>query len=38
VIEIERADGKRFMVPMNADAVPEWNDDRMIVSAAFVTA
>jgi 16S rRNA processing protein RimM len=38
VIEIERPDGKRFMVPMNADAVPEWSDERMIVSAAFVTA
>jgi len=38
VIEIERPDGKRFMVPMNADAVPEWNAQRMVVSAEFVTA
>ena len=36
VLEIERPDGKRFMVPMNADAVPEWNGDRMVVNAAFV--
>jgi 16S rRNA processing protein RimM len=24
VIEVERPDGKRFMVPMRAEAVPEW--------------
>jgi 16S rRNA processing protein RimM len=36
VIEIERPDGKRFMVPMNADAVPEWNADRLVVADAFV--
>jgi 16S rRNA processing protein RimM len=38
VIEIERPDGKRFMVPMNADAVPEWDAERMIVTTAFVSA
>ena len=38
VIEIERPDGKRFMVPMRPEAVPEWNEERMIVSAEFVTA
>jgi len=36
VIEIERPDGKRFMVPMNADAVPDWNGERMVVNADFV--
>ena len=36
VLEIERPDGKRFMVPMNADAVPEWNADRLVVNADFV--
>jgi len=36
VIEIERPDGKRFMIPMNPDAVPEWNAERLIVDAAFV--
>ena len=35
VIEIERPDGKRFMIPMNPDAVPEWNAERLIVDAAF---
>jgi 16S rRNA processing protein RimM len=40
VIEIERPvgeDGKRhrFMVPMRVEAVPEWNDERLIVTAAF---
>ena len=37
VIEIERPDGKRFMVPMRAPAVPEWNDERLVVDEAFVT-
>ncbi len=36
VIEIERPDGKRFMVPMNTDAVPEWDADRLVVRAGFV--
>ncbi|CUS46615.1 MAG: ribosome maturation factor RimM [Pseudomonadota bacterium] len=36
VIEIERPDGKRFMVPMNADAVPEWGET-LIVDAAFAS-
>lgn len=35
VIEIERAGGARFMVPMRVDAVPEWDDSRLIVEAAF---
>lgn len=36
VIEIERPTGKRFMVPMRAEAVPEWNAERLIVATAFV--
>jgi 16S rRNA processing protein RimM len=35
VLEIERPTGKRFMVPMNVEAVPEWNDERLVVEAAF---
>jgi 16S rRNA processing protein RimM len=35
VIEIERATGKRFMVPMTEAAVPEWDDQRLVVSAEF---
>ena len=35
VLEIERPNGKRFMVPMRAEAVPEWDGSRVIVTAAF---
>jgi 16S rRNA processing protein RimM len=40
VIEIERPadeNGKRrrFMVPMNEIAVPEWNPERLVIAAAF---
>mgnify|MGYP003392109721 CR=1 FL=1 len=35
VIEVERADKKRFMVPMNIDAVPEWDDARLVVDAGY---
>ncbi len=35
VIEIERPDKKRFMVPMRAEAVPEWNDERLVIEAAY---
>jgi 16S rRNA processing protein RimM len=43
VIEIERPGsdgrvGKRFMVPMNADAVPEWDATRLVVSRNFIEA
>lgn len=36
VLEIERPDGKRFMVPMHADAVPAWDSGRLVIDAAFV--
>ena len=36
VIEVERPDKKRFMVPMNADAVPDWSAERLVVDTAFV--
>lgn len=40
VLEIERpgADGKRgkrFMVPMRAEAVPEWDATQLVISAGF---
>ncbi|MFN5903729.1 MAG: ribosome maturation factor RimM [Novosphingobium sp.] len=35
VIEVRRPTGKTFMVPMRAEAVPEWNDKRLIISAVF---
>lgn len=34
VIEVERADGRTFMVPMHA--VPSWGDGRLVIEAAFV--
>jgi len=36
VIEIERPTGKRFMVPMRSEAVPEWDSERLVVAAGFV--
>jgi 16S rRNA processing protein RimM len=36
VIEIERPTGKRFMVPMRTEAVPEWSSERLVVDPAFV--
>ncbi|WP_404481980.1 ribosome maturation factor RimM [Novosphingobium sp. BL-52-GroH] len=40
VIEIERPAGpdgkaKRFMVPMTSAAVPEWDETRIVINAAF---
>ncbi|WEK42817.1 MAG: ribosome maturation factor RimM [Candidatus Sphingomonas colombiensis] len=36
VIEIERDNGKTFMVPMRPDAVPSWDAERLVVEPAFV--
>ncbi|GAO56304.1 ribosome maturation factor RimM [Novosphingobium sp. EMRT-2] len=38
VLEIRRPDGKRFMVPMRAEAVPEWNETRMLIASAYAEA
>lgn len=35
ILEIRRPDRKTFMVPMNADAVPEWGE-RIVIAAEFV--
>lgn len=35
VLEIQRPDGKTFMVPMTPAAVPEWSEDRIQVDAAY---
>ena len=35
VLEIERSDKKRFMVPMRIEAVPEWDDVRLVLDAGF---
>lgn len=37
IVEIEKPDGKRFMVPLTPQAVPEWNAERLVVSQDFVT-
>ena len=34
VLEIERPDKKRFMVPMRAEAVPEWGE-RLVIEAVY---
>lgn len=36
ILEIERPGGKRFMVPMNAQAVPAWDGGAVTVNAAFI--
>lgn len=36
VIEIKRANGKTFMVPMRIEAVPEWDRTRLMVNADFI--
>ena len=38
VVEIERPNGKRFMIPMREEAVPEWNAERLVVTAEFAEA
>jgi 16S rRNA processing protein RimM len=35
VLEIERQGGKRFMVPMRAEAVPEWDGERILVAEGW---
>lgn len=36
VLEIEREDGRRFMVPMTSAAVPEWSEERgLLIDAAY---
>lgn len=36
IIEIEKIDGARFMVPLTPQAVPEWNAERLVVSQHFI--
>ena len=35
ILEIERPDKRRFMVPMRAEAVPEWSAERLVVARDF---
>ncbi len=36
LLEIQRPDGKRFMVPMRAEAVPEWMNSRIVIDEVWV--
>ena len=36
LLEIERPDGARFMVPMTAEAVPEWTESRIVIDARWL--
>lgn len=36
VIEIERPGGKRFMVPMRPEAVPEWSATQLHIDPAYI--
>lgn len=35
VLEIERPDGGRFMVPMRQEAVPDWNGERLLIDVGW---
>jgi 16S rRNA processing protein RimM len=35
LLEIERPGGKRFMVPLSAEAVPEWDGEQLVIEAAY---
>ena len=35
IVEIEKPDGTKFMVPLTAQAVPEWNGERLVIAADF---
>ena len=37
IVEIEKADGQKFMVPLTEDAVLGWNDERLIVATDFIS-
>jgi 16S rRNA processing protein RimM len=35
ILDIEKPDGKRFMVPMIAAAVPEWDAERVVIQEGW---
>jgi len=35
ILEIERPDGRRFMVPLRPEAVPEWDAARAVISPGY---
>jgi 16S rRNA processing protein RimM len=36
ILEIERPNSKRFMVPMNKAAVPEWDAARVVIDSSWI--
>ncbi|MGE5953064.1 MAG: ribosome maturation factor RimM [Qipengyuania vulgaris] len=36
IVEIEKPDGKKFMVPLTEQAVPGWDTERLTVRADFI--
>ncbi|MBX7540450.1 ribosome maturation factor RimM [Qipengyuania sphaerica] len=36
IVEIEKPDGKKFMVPLTEKAVPGWDSEKLTVSADYV--
>lgn len=36
VVEIERAGGRRFLVPLTQQAVPHWDETELVVTDAFI--
>lgn len=37
IVEIERPDGSKFMVPLTGQAIPHWDKETLIVSEAFLS-
>lgn len=35
VLEIEKPDGRRFMIPMSPQAVPGWNAERLVIAEGW---
>ena len=38
VLEVERPNNKRFMVPMRVEAIPEWDEHRLVIAADFANS
>ena len=36
IVEIEKPDGRKFMVPLTNQAVPSWDAEKLVVNADFV--
>lgn len=36
IVEIEKSGGGTFMVPLTREAVPDWNEERLVIAADFL--